>query len=107
VVGDLVERLPDALALVPPGAAAVVLHTAVLMYLPRERREAFAGSVRSRGVRWIAQEEPTDVPGAAEQLPEGTDVAGRFALCLDGRPLALTAPHGGRIAWLPAAAELR
>jgi hypothetical protein len=107
LAGDLVERLPDALALVPAGATAVVLHTAVLMYLPRERREAFAAEVRSRGVRWIAQEEPVHVPGAAELLPPGADAAGRFALCLDGRPLALTAPHGGRIDWLPAAAGLR
>jgi hypothetical protein len=107
LAGDLLERLPDALALVPPGATAVVLHTAVLMYLPRERREAFAGTVRDRGVRWIAQEAPGDVPGAEAQLPEGTDVAGRFTLCLDGRPVAVTAPHGGRIQWLPAAAELR
>jgi hypothetical protein len=107
LAGDLVERLPDALALVPPGATPVVLHTAVLMYLPRDRREAFAEQVRASGVRWIAQEDPAHVPGAEAHLPPGTDCAGRFALCLDGRPVALTAPHGGRIDWLPAAAELR
>jgi hypothetical protein len=107
LAGDLVERLPDALALVPAGVTPVVLHTAVLMYLPRDRREAFAEQVRSRGVRWIAQEDPAHVPGAEQHLPVGTDCAGRFALCLDARPLALTAPHGGRIDWFPAAAELR
>lgn len=107
LAGDLLERLPDALALVPPGVTPVVFHTAVLMYLRRADRAAFAEQVRSRGVRWIAQEEPAHVPGAEAQLPEGTDAAGRFALCLDGRPLALTAPHGGRVDWLPAAAELR
>jgi hypothetical protein len=107
LAGDLVERLPDALALVPAGLTPVVFHTAVLMYLPRDRREAFAEQVRSRGVRWIAQEDPAHVPGAEAQLPAGTDVSGRFALCLDARPLAVTAPHGGRIDWLPAAAELR
>jgi hypothetical protein len=58
-------------------------------------------------VRWIAQEDPAHVPGAEASLPPGTDCAGRFALCLDGRPVALTAPHGGRIDWLPAAADLR
>ena len=107
LAGDLVERLPDALALVPAGATAVVLHTAVLMYLPRSAGRRSPGGCRSSGVRWIAQEDSAHVPGAEAHLPPGTDTGGRFALCLDARPLAMTAPHGGRIDWLPAAAGLR
>jgi hypothetical protein len=41
------------------------------------------------------------VPGTGPPLPEGawgTD----FVLSLDGRPLARTGPHGGRVDWLPA-----
>jgi hypothetical protein len=45
------------------------------------------------------------VPGVDAHLPPATDTAGRFVLCLDGRPVALTAPHGGRVDWLPRSAE--
>jgi hypothetical protein len=104
--GDLVDRLPDALALVPDGAVAVVLHTAVLPYVPTDRRQAFAALVRSLPVRWLSQEAADAVPGVREALPRDLDVAGRFVLALDARPLALTAPHGGRVDWLPGAADL-
>jgi hypothetical protein len=77
--------------------APVVFHTAVLMYLDRARREEFVALVGSLGVRWIAQEAPGVVPGIAE----GIAGPGRFVLSLDGRPLAVTAPHGGRIDRLP------
>jgi hypothetical protein len=99
--GDLVERLPDAVGLVPSGSTAVVFHTAVLMYPPRERREAFVRLVRSLPVRWIAQE----LTGVLPELSSGPD-DGRFVLALDGRPMARTAPHGGRIDWLPGAREI-
>jgi hypothetical protein len=94
--GDLVDRLPEALALLPAGCTPVVFHTAVLMYLERARREEFMALVRSLGVRWIAQEATDVVPGPAERV----EAPGRFVLSLDGRPLAVTAPHGGRIDWL-------
>jgi hypothetical protein len=99
--GDLVERLPEALALVPPGATPVVLHSAVLPYLPRALRTAFVEQVRSLPVRWIAQEGAGMVPGTGEPYPGGWGPY--FVLSLDGRALARTAPHGGRIDWLPEA----
>jgi len=105
LTGDLVDRLPDALALVPAGATVVVLHTAVLPYVPSERRRAFAELVRSLPVRWLSQEAADALPDVRAGLPDGVNVAGRFVLALDGRPLALTAPHGGRIDWLPGAAR--
>lgn len=97
VSGDLVDRLPEALALLPDDCTPVLFHTAVLMYLERDRQEEFAALVASLGVRWIAQEAPAVVPGPAE----GVSAPGRFVLSLDGRPLAVSAPHGGRIDWLP------
>jgi hypothetical protein len=102
--GDLIERLPDVLALVPPGCTPVVFHTAVLIYLPRARRQEFADLVRSLPVRWIAQEAPGALAEVVAALPPGEEARGRFLLSLDGAPLAWTAPHGGRIDWLPAAA---
>lgn len=96
LTGDLVERLPDALALLPPDCTPVVFHTAVLIYLERERREEFAALVRSLGVRWIAQESAGVVPGTPPDLGSPAD----FVLSRNGEALALTAPHGGRIGWL-------
>jgi hypothetical protein len=100
LTGDLVDRLPDALALVPDGATPVVLHTAVLPYLPEAHRVAFVDQVRELPVRWLGQEGSGMVPGTGERYPGGWGPY--FVLSLDGRPLAHTAPHGGRIDWLAA-----
>ena len=96
LTGDLIERLPEALDLLPAGCTPVVFHTAVLAYLDRARREEFVALVTSLGVRWIAQEAAGIVPGIDRALagPES------FVLSVDGRPVAVTAPHGGRIDWL-------
>jgi hypothetical protein len=94
--GDLLDLLPGAVASAPGGSTVVVLHTAVLMYLDARAREAFVELVGSLPVRWIAQESRGVVPG--QRVVPGTD--GRFVLALDGRPVALTAPHGGRVDWL-------
>jgi hypothetical protein len=99
LTGDLVERLPDALALVPDGATPVVLHTAVLPYIGSDHRAAFIERVRSLPVRWVAQEGAGMVPGTGEPYPGGWGPY--FVLSLDGRPVAHTAPHGGRVDWLP------
>jgi Uncharacterized protein conserved in bacteria (DUF2332) len=99
--GDLVERLPGALALVPDGATPVVLHTAVLPYLGATHRAAFVDLVRGLPCRWVAQEGAGMVPGTGQPYPGGWGPY--FVLSLDGRPLAHTAPHGGRIDWLPEA----
>jgi hypothetical protein len=99
LAGDLVDRLPDALALVPDGATPVVLHTAVLPYLGGAHRETFIETVRSLPVRWVAQEGAGMVPGTGTSYPGGWGPY--FVLSRDGRPVARTAPHGGRIDWLP------
>ena len=96
--GDLADRLPEAVGLVPEGSTAVVFHTAVLPYVTRSARAGFAEIVRSLPVRWIAQEPPGAVPGTGEPRPGGWGP--EFVLSFDGRPVARTAPHGGRIEWL-------
>ncbi len=101
LTGDLVDRLDDALALVPAGATPVVLHTAVLPYLELDRRAAFIELVRSRPVRWVASEGAGMVPGTGRPFPGGWGPY--FVLSLDARPLARSAPHGGRLDWLPEA----
>jgi hypothetical protein len=98
LAGDLVDRLPDALARVPGGATPVVMHTALLPYVEKTRRAEFVELVRSLPVRWLAQEGAGMVPGTGEPFPGGWGPY--FVLSLDGRPLAHTAPHGGRVDWL-------
>jgi hypothetical protein len=98
LAGDLVERLPDALALVPDGAIPVVLHTAVLPYVDSDHRTAFVERVRSLPVRWVAQEGAGMVAGTGRPYPGGWGP--HLVLNLDGCPLAHTASHGGRIDWL-------
>ncbi|TYP82717.1 DUF2332 domain-containing protein [Blastococcus xanthinilyticus] len=96
LTGDLVDRLGEALDLLPADCTPVVFHTAVLVYLERDRREEFAALVRSLGVRWVAQEAAGIVPGVPRDLARPDS----FVLSVDGRALAVTAPHGGRIGWL-------
>jgi len=96
--GDLLDRLPDALGLVPEDSTVVVMHTAVLPYLPDDVRTRFADTVRDLPVRWLAQEPAGMVPGTGER-PEGGWGTG-FVVSLDGRPLARSAHHGGRLEWL-------
>jgi len=86
---------------VPADCTAVVLHTAVLPCLPGAEREAFVRLLRELPARWIAQEGPGTLPGVDVQLPDPDEARSRFLISLDGRPLAWTAPHGGRIDWLP------
>jgi hypothetical protein len=97
--GHLLDRLPEAVAQLPAGCTAVVFHTAVLPYVPRDERAAFVALVRELPVRWIAQEGPGVLPAVDAQLPDPDEARGRFVLSLDGRAVAWTAPHGGRLDW--------
>jgi hypothetical protein len=97
--GHLLDRLGEAVESAPPGATVVVFHTAVLPYVPSAERTAFTDLVRSLPVRWIAQEGPGALPDVEARLDAPDDARGRFLLSADGRPLAWTAPHGGRLDW--------
>jgi hypothetical protein len=96
LTGDITERLGDALELLPSDCTPVVFHAAVLAYLRRDARQEFAALVQGMGVRWVAQESAGVVPGIPADLARPDS----FVLSVDGRPMARTAPHGGRIDWL-------
>jgi hypothetical protein len=97
--GHLLDRLPEAVESAPAEATVVVFHTAVLPYVPSAERVAFTDLVRALPVRWIAQEGPGALPDVDAAVPDLDEAHGRFLLSLDGRPVAWTAPHGGRIDW--------
>ncbi|WP_104524969.1 DUF2332 family protein [Blastococcus atacamensis] len=83
--------------LASPGST-VVMHTAVLPYVPGDVRARFAEAVADLPVRWLAQEPPGAVPGTGERPVDGWGT--EFVVSLDRRPLARSAPHGGRLEWL-------
>ena len=70
LAGDLVDRLPDALA----------------------------DLVRSLAVRWLAQEGAGMVPGTGQPFPDGWGPY--LVVSLGGCPLAHSAAHGGHLEWL-------
>lgn len=92
--GDLTTDLAAVASDAPADATLVVFHSAVLAYVDTAGREAFTDSVRAlaetRRTVWLSNEGPGVVPGT------DIDTAGRslFVLAEDGRPIALTGPHG-------------
>jgi hypothetical protein len=108
VRGDLVEELQALADQAPSPATLVVFHSAVLAYLPAERRVAFAQAVarltRDRGAVWLANEDETVHADLAEpppaDLPEPPPGPTPFLLTRDGRPLAWTDGHGTWLQWI-------
>ncbi|GAA4419334.1 hypothetical protein GCM10023169_09890 [Georgenia halophila] len=99
VRGDLLETLPDLVAEAPHDATIVVLHSAVLVYLDRTRRERFVDLVRDLDVTWLSNEGAGVLPSVAGKLT--VEPGGRFVLARDGVPVALTGPHGQSYEHLP------
>lgn len=102
VRGDAIEALPDVVAEAREHAAAVVvMHTATLSYLSRERRATFGSLVAGLGASWLSCEGDRVVPEVRDRLPSGGyEGPPSFVLALDGRPLARVGQHGGWISWL-------
>ncbi|WP_433060855.1 DUF2332 domain-containing protein [Dactylosporangium sp. CS-033363] len=95
VAGDLNERLDALAAEAPADATLVVLHTAVLDYVPEPGRGAFVEKVRGLRGHWLSQEGADVFPHIAARLrePAPKDEAA-YLVSLDERPLAFTALHG-------------
>ena len=90
--GDLNELIADAAASAPSDATLVVFHTAVLAYLSPPERQRFRRTMSGTDAVWISNEGLGVFPEWESGLP--ADVRHRFVLALDGRPIALTHPHG-------------
>lgn len=95
--GDLLTDLPDLAAQAPPDATLVVLHSAVLAYVPAEVRAAFARTVTDLPGHWVANEgaRVLDLPGTAH-VPRGS-----FVVAVDGVARAVADPHGRALGPLP------
>jgi hypothetical protein len=96
VAGDLRVGLADLVADAPAEATVVMQNSAALYYLTPADLETFAATMerlrRERGVVWLSNEGWTVLPDVAARLPEG--LSPQFILARDGRPVALTDPHG-------------
>ena len=108
VAGDVTEALSGLAAQAPAGATLVVVSSGVLVYVVRPERERFVRAVDALDARWLSLEAAGLFPTVVAGLERTTGLThdqlrGRFALSLDGSPLALVAPHGDRIDWLPQA----
>lgn len=95
VAGDLVETLPALAAEVPSDTTLVVMHTAVLNYLPADHRRAAIEVIRGTGARWISQEGIEVIDEVHDRLPADLGTPPRYVLALDAQPIALTGFHGG------------
>jgi hypothetical protein len=99
VAGDLLEQIEAVTDEAPEQATLVVFHTAVLNYVDADAGEAFADLMLTTRGHWISQEAPRVVERVSRCLGEPAP-QGMFVMALDGKPIAFTAPHGGRIRWL-------
>ncbi|MCB4207608.1 DUF2332 domain-containing protein [Arthrobacter sp. UM1] len=93
VTGDLLAELPRLVEQAERealGAAIVVIHTAVIVYLPDPAEfEALMAGLRDR-VEWLSCEGPSVLPGVASRLGERAQAAlepGAFILARNGHPV--------------------
>jgi hypothetical protein len=94
--GDLLEDLASVAAQAPRGATLVVYHSAVLAYVPRPKRIAFAAAVRNLGATWLSNEGSGVLPDISRQPGPPS-----FYLVRGGEEvLARTDPHGTWLEWL-------
>ncbi|MFC7849522.1 DUF2332 domain-containing protein [Arthrobacter sp. NPDC057388] len=108
VAGDLNEQLPALAARAPADAALVVFHSAVMGYLSAGGRARFRttmqGLTHSRGCHWLSNEGETVIiqEDGSAVVPEmdAERLRGNFLLQHNGRPVAITGPHGQSLEWL-------
>ncbi|WP_312889527.1 DUF2332 domain-containing protein [Nocardiopsis aegyptia] len=96
VAGDLVEQVEAVVRRAPWEATVVVMHSAVLPYVPKDRVAAFVEAMGRLSGHWVANEGWRALPEWARVRPPRED---DFTLALDGRVVGYTGPHGRRVAW--------
>ncbi|WP_327144587.1 DUF2332 domain-containing protein [Nocardia sp. NBC_01327] len=102
VAGDLVDAIADLVHAVPQDIPVIVFGSAVLTYLPPERRAAFREVMRALPCRWITNEGTAVLDFGSAALPAAP--AGiRMITALDGDPVAYAAPHGQTLDWFGSA----
>jgi hypothetical protein len=94
--GDLLDDLGRVAAQAPAGATLVVYHSAVLAYVDKAKRAAFAAEVRAQGAVWLSNEGD----GVLRCIGVDHGDARSMLLVRDGHDvLARTDPHGTWVEW--------
>lgn len=92
IAGDAAQRLGELVASAPRQVTLVITTPGVLVYLPREARQALISGIRSSGARWVTID--------PVRLHEGwLGVDGAFAVGLDGDQVADADPLGRWWEW--------
>lgn len=110
VAGDLNEQLVALAERAPSDATLVVFHSAVMAYLDAAGRDRFRSTVgglaAGRGCHWLSNEGHAVIVQAdgSSVVPEMDEarLQGRFLLLEDGKPVAITGPHGQSLEWVQA-----
>ena len=91
--GDILDAIPSLVDRAPAGTHVVVFHSAVLVYLVPERREAFVQLMTSlQNVTWISNEGASVLPSITDQVR--VEISGRTIVAVNGQATALVGPHG-------------
>ncbi|WP_408896416.1 DUF2332 family protein [Nocardioides sp. R1-1] len=101
--GDLVDELPAAVDRAAEHGTVVVFHSAVIAYLPPERRTDFDALVRdlvgAGRCHWVSNEGKQVLPSVTATGPAIPDGHPTFVLGIDGRMVAQTHGHGRTLRW--------
>lgn len=102
--GDLIEELPALVDRAAEHGPVLVFHSAVLAYLPGERRREFqelmTALVAAGRCHWVSNEGPQVLPEVTATGPEAAEDEHGFVLGVDGRAVARTHGHGRSLRWL-------
>lgn len=103
VTGDLLEELPARVDEAARHAPVVVFHSAVIAYLPDDRREEFhdlmTTLVADGRCHWVSNEAPRVLPHVTATGPDLPDEDPGFVLGVDGQAVASTQGHGRWLRW--------
>ena len=100
VRGDLNAKLWEMAARAPRDATLVIVHSATLSYVGRERRREFVRQVQAMNCHWISQELPYVFPDITRRIEPGPYARyAVYVVALDGRPVALSTMNGASLLW--------
>ena len=97
--GDLRYDLEGLVAEAPVDCHAVVMHSAVLAYVPRSDVESFIAKMDRLNCDWISNE-AANVLQFTSRVRDRDRTLSSFVLSMNKTPVATTSPHGEWLEWI-------